>query len=104
MITIINVLTNERRHLPDSINANPLFLGPPYAPGSYDIRNGSTGDLTVVFDGMLHVTVPAGSRWNVSNNENLYSWKPVGVDYAAWTTGGLFRGIWGAGWAPTASV
>ena len=104
MITITNILTNEQRHLPDAINANPLFLGPPYSPGSYDIRNGSSGALTVVFDSMFHVTIPAQSRWNVSNNENLYSWHPVGVDYAAWTTTGFARGWWGAGWAPEAAV
>jgi hypothetical protein len=103
MITVTNILTGEQRNLPNSVStAGPLFLGPPYSPGSYDILNGSANALTVVFDSMFHVTIPAGSRWNVSNNENLYSWKPVGVDYAAWTTSGLARGV--AGWAPVARV
>jgi hypothetical protein len=100
MIVLFNVLTRERWELPDSYSAQPLYLAnPPWPPGSYDIRNGSTGPLTVVYDSVLTAVIPAGTRWNVSTNENLYSWFPVGVDYASWTTGAVGRGIWGAGWA-----
>lgn len=99
MITITNVLTGERRNLPDSANAQPIFLGPPYAPGMYDIRNGSTGPLAIVYDSVLHVVVPAQSNWSISNNENLYSWAQVETDSAAWTTASFARGIMGAGWA-----
>lgn len=104
MITITNVLTGERRNLPDSVNAQPLFLGPPYAPGMYDIRNGSAGALTVVFDSLLRVTVPAQSLWSVSNNENLYSWDQVEAGSAAWTSSSFARGILGAGWAPAQPI
>ena len=104
MITITNVLTGEKRNLPDSVNAAPLFLGPPYAPGMYDIRNGSSGPLTVVFDSVLRVTVPAQSLWSVSNNENLYSWLQVEADFAAWTTPSFARGIMGAGFAAPSYV
>jgi hypothetical protein len=105
MITLFNVLTRERWELPDAIASAPLYLAnPPWPPGSYDIRNGSTSALTVVYDSFLRAVIPAGARWNVSTNENLYSWFPVGVDYAAWTTFAVGRGLWGAGWAPVARV
>ena len=99
MITITNVLTGERHNLPDSVNSDPIFLGPPYAPGMYDITNGSAGPLAIVYDSVLHVVVPPQSRWSVSNNENLYSWAQVETDSAAWTTLSFARGIMGAGWA-----
>lgn len=104
MITLTNVLTNERWDLPDAINSEPLHIGrnPPWPPGDYSIRNGSTGELIVVYDNLLTVRIPAGRQWAVSSNENLYSWYPVGVDFAA--NSSIFRGQWWAGWAPVAPV
>lgn len=98
MITILNVLTGERRNLPDSTRA--IFLGPPYAPGMYDVINGSPAPLAIAYNNVLRVLVPPQSRWSVSNNENLYSWLQVDHDSAAWTTASFARGLMGAGWAP----
>lgn len=104
MISILNKLTNQRWDLPDAIAAQPFFLGAhPYAPGDYEVRNGSGTPLIVVYDSVLHTTVPPQSRWSVSTNENLYSWYPVAVDYAVWTS--WFRGGQGwPGWAPVAQI
>lgn len=100
MITLTNVLTLEKWDMPDAISAQPFYLSyPPWPPGDYNVRNGSGNSLVLVYDSMLTVVVPPGVVWSVSTNENLYSWYPVAVDFAAWTS--RLRGGQGwMGWAP----
>ena len=112
MIVLINRLTRERWDLPDSINAQPFYLAQrPYGVGVFDVINGSSGPFTVVYDSMFNAVVPAGARWSISTNENMYSWFPVGVDYAVFAASELVRGTkFGInppgmyGWAPPAQV
>lgn len=108
MITIINRLTRERWELPDSVNTQPFYLAQkPYGVGVFDVINGSAGNLTVRYDSVVTAVIPAGVRWSISTNENMYSWYPVGVDFAVFAASELARGIMFGinpidqyGWAP----
>lgn len=105
-ITLLNVLTGEKWDLPNTASAQPLYLGnPPYPPGEYDIRNGSTGPLTVVYDSVIpglsgnsannrKNVIPAGQVWNVNTNENTRSWYDYCMDFSVWRRPGWWRGQW----------
>jgi len=90
MITITDVLTNKQWIWPDSMQANPIYMGQ-FPRGRFDIRNGSTGVLTVKVADNVVASIPVGATWNVANNENDRSFYNYCPDYAVWMHSGRFN-------------
>jgi hypothetical protein len=90
VIVITDVLTNRRWVWPDSMQANPVYLGQ-LGPGRFDIRNGSPGVLTVMAADGVVASIPAGVTWNIATNDNDRSYYNYCPDYAVWMRSGRFN-------------